>query len=127
MSASRFFIAARKTDACLRDVASAVFSAIGVGNWEERYSSNYPPDDHYFAGYSENAEVTVSDADDRRKPDYPFLVSVENSSWRKGPGIIATDVPSVAKALVAGGFTVFVPVGAWWQIDWNGEGKVYTA
>jgi hypothetical protein len=127
MNASMFFIKPRKRDAHLGDVASGVFGALGLGEWEERHSSNYPPDGHYFAGYCENAEVTVYDADDDRTPDYPFHVSVENSGWRKGRGIIATDVASVAKALVAGGFSVFVPVGAWEQTDWDGDGDVYVA
>jgi hypothetical protein len=127
MSASMFFIAPPKTGDNLSDVASAVFRTLGVMDWKERDSSNYPPDDHYFAGYSENAEVTVYDADDDRTPDYPFHVYVEDSSWRKGPGVIATDVPTVARALVAGGFTVFVPAGAWGQTDWDGNGDVYAA
>lgn len=127
MSASMFFIAPRKTDVGLSDVASAVFRALGVSDCEERDSSNYPPDGHYFAGYCENAEVTVYDADDDRTPDYPYRVSVEDSSWRKGPGVITTDVESVARALVAGGFTVFVPAGAWEQTDWDGDGDVYAA
>lgn len=127
MSASMFFIASRKTDVHLRDVASGVFSALGVREWEERDSSNYPPDDHYFAGYCENAEVTIYDADDERTPDYPFRVSVEGASGRKGPGVITTDVASVARALVTGGFTVFVPSGAWERTDWDGEGEVYAA
>jgi hypothetical protein len=127
MSPLRFFITRRKTDRHLGDVASGVFSALGITESEERYSSNYPPDEHYFAGYCENAEVTVSDGDDDRVPDYPFHVSVEDSSWRIGRGVIATEVASIAKALVAGGFTAFVPAGAWYQTDWDGDGDVYAA
>jgi hypothetical protein len=127
MNRLTFFITRRKADAHLRDAALGVFSALGVSDWEERESSNYPPDEHYFAGYCENAEVTVFDGDDDRKPDYPFHVSVEDSSWRKGCGIITTDVVSIAMALVAGGFAIFVPIGAWWQTDWDGDGIVYAA
>ncbi len=121
-----FFIA-RRIDEKLRDVASAMFNVIGVSEWEERNSSNYPPDGHYFVGYSENAEVTVYDSDDERMPDYPFRVLVEAASWRKGPGIIATDEACVIRVLVAGGFTVFVPTGAWERSDWDGSGDVYRA
>lgn len=122
-----FFIRPRNADAKLHDVASGVFHALGISEWEERDSSNYPPDGHYFAGYSENAEVTVYDGDDERTPNYPFRVSVEDASWRKGRGIVATDESSVVRALVASAFTVFVPVGAWEQTDWDGEGDVYAA
>ncbi len=127
MNAAMFFITPGKPDAKLSDVASRVFRALGVTEWGERESSNYPPGDHYFAGYCQNAEVTVYDADDDRTPEYPFRVSVEASSRRRGPGIIATEVRSVAKALVGGGFTVFVPAGAWEQTDWAGDGDVYAA
>lgn len=122
-----FFITPRKPDAKLHDVASEVFRALGVGEWEERDSSNYPPDGHYFAGYSQNAEVIVYDGDDERTLDYPFRVSVEDASWRKGRGTIATDEPSIVRALVASAFTVFVPVGAWERSDWDGDGDVYAA
>ena len=127
MNAAMFFITPGKPDAKLSEVASQVFRALGVREWEERESSNYPPDDHYFAGYCQNAGVTVYDADDDRTPEYPFRVSVEDSSWRRGPGVIATEVLSVAKALVGGGFTVFVPAGAWGQNDWDGDGDIYAA
>lgn len=125
MSAT-FFIT-RKADENLHSVAAAVFRALGVTEWEKRDSSNYPPDDHYFAGYSENAGVTVYDADDERTPDYPFRVAIEAASWSKGHGIIAIGEATVVAALAASGFTVFVPVGAWEQTDWDGDGDVYAA
>jgi len=126
MDAATFFITP-KADGKLRDTASGVFHALGVSEWEERDSSNYPPDGHYFVGYSENAEVTVYDGDDERTFAYPVRVLVEDASWRKGHGTIATDEASVVKALVSGGFTVFVPAGAWEQTDWDGDGDVYAA
>jgi hypothetical protein len=127
MNITMIFVRGRKADAPLTEVAAEVFRALGVSEWEERESSNYPPDGHYFAGYCENAEVTVFDDDSKRTPDYPFAVSVEDSTWRKGPGVIVRDVEGVAKALSASGFTVFVPVGPWAQVDWDGDGDVYAA
>lgn len=120
-----FFIAPRNADANLHDVASGVFRALGISEWEERDSSNYPPDDHYFAGYSQSAEVTVYDGDDERTPDYPIRVSVEDASWRKGREVIAMDEASLVRALVASAFTVFVPMGASERSDWDGDGVVY--
>jgi hypothetical protein len=127
MHAAIFFIAPRQTDADLADVASAVFDALGISEWEERDSSNYPPDGHYYAGYCQNAKVKVYDGDDDRTLNYPFHVLVEDSSWRKGRGVIITDAASVSKALVGAGYTVFIPHGDWHRTDWNGEGDVYTA
>ena len=127
MNAAMFFVTPAKADAKLSDIASGVFRALGVSEWEERDSSNYPPDNRYFVGYCENAQVVVYDADDEWTPAYPFRVSLEDSSWRKGHSTIATDVATVAKALVAGGFTVFVPAEGWERTDWDGEGDVYAA
>ena len=127
MNAAIFFVAPRQGDANLVDVARAVFQALALVEYEERGSSNYPPDDHYFAGYGENAEVMVFDADDDRTSEYPFRVSVEAPSSRRGPGVVETDVGSFARALVAAGCNVFVPTGAWWRTDWDGSGDVYAA
>ena len=127
MDSAMFFIRPLQGDIKLDDAAQRVFRALGINEFEERDSSNYPPNNHYFAGYCQNAEVTVYDADDERTPDYPFRVFIQDASWRKGPGIITTDVASVARALVAGGFTVFVPVGAWEHTNWDGDGEVYAA
>lgn len=124
---SAIFFITLKNDARLRDVAAAVFRAVGIAEWQERDSSNYPPDDHYFVGYCENAEVTVYDGDDARTPDYPFRVSVEEATWRRGSGVIATDEASVVRGLIGGGFAVFIPAGAWERTDWDGAGDVHEA
>lgn len=121
------FISPRKTDAHLVDVASGVFVALGVSKWEERYSSNYPPNDHYFVGHSENAKVMIYDGDDDQTLQYPFHVSVEGFTDDEVSDILTTRASNITKALNAAGFTVFVPVGAWERIDWNGEGEVYSA
>ena len=118
------FVSHRNVDTDLSDVASGVFGALGVGDWEERHSSNYPPEDHYFAGYSEDAEVTVFDADDDVMPDYPIRVSIEPATWRQGFGKFPTDSMSVTAALVAAGFTVFVPA-SFERLSWDGEGEAY--
>ena len=126
-----FFIKTGNADAELSDVASSVFRAIGISTFEERDSSNYPPNDHYFAGYCENATVKVYDAYDgvpRRTPVYPFRVSVEDPrKWRIAPGMIAGDVETIAKAIAGQGFTVFVPTGKWATTAWDGRGDLYGA
>lgn len=125
MKPSVFFIRPPEYGTRLRDVAVEVFDALRVCKWEERNSSNYPPDEHYFIGYCENAEVIVADGDDEQTADHPFHVHVEYSSRHHGSGIIATDVETLVKALVARGFVVFVPTGDWTEADWNRDGDEY--
>jgi hypothetical protein len=127
METAMFFITPANKEALLADVAAAVFNAIGVSDREERDSANYPPDEHYFAGYAQNAEVHVFDSDDKRTPEYPFCVSIEDSTWRKGSGVIVTNPRNVAKLLVGAGFRVLVPSEDWHQTHWDGEGEVYVA
>jgi hypothetical protein len=123
-------IARRETDVDLADVASGVFSALGISDWEEGDSSNYPANDQYFAGYCTNAEVEVYDGGDDRTPNYPFHVSIvegiEDTAWRRGVGTISLESETIAKALAADGFTVFVPSGTWALNDWDGDGDLYT-
>lgn len=125
MNTTTLFVNAGEAHAHLADVAARVFQSLGISEWEERQSANYPPNDHYFAGYAQNACIQVHDCDSDLKPDYPFHISVENPTWRIGRGIIDTDPPKVAKLLVDGGFTVFIPHGAWYLAGWDGDGEVY--
>src|SRR5262245_27099375 len=111
----------------LEAVARRVFEVLAVEDWEERFSSNYPPDEHYFAGYAENVELTVSDADSNVMPQYGFHLDVDQATWRKGRRIIDADPEQVARALAKAGFNVFVPTGAWDKIGWDGKGDVYAA
>ena len=111
----------------LAEIAKKVFEVLGFVRTEERFSSNYPPDEHYFAGYAENIELKVWDCDDDGMPDYPFRVSIAKATWRKGPNVIVEDERKIAEILANGGFKVFVPRGAWARADWDGEGQVYTA
>ena len=111
----------------LEVVARTVFGALGVEVWEERLSSNYPPDDHYFAGYTENVELTVYDDDSSTKSGYPFHLALEEATWRKGPKQIAADPKQIAETLARVGISVFVPAGAWYKTDWDGKGDLYAA
>ena len=122
------FISSGRKGSRLADVAAGVFRALGVSQSEERHSSNYPPDDHYFAGYAQNACLHVYDGDDDRTPEFPFRVSVEQPrSWGGGVDVIETDPERLAGLLVAGGFRVFIPHGAWEMANWDGDGDTYAA
>jgi|ERR1041384_2094865 hypothetical protein len=127
MEAAVFFVSGDDNHRRLAEFAKRVFNLLEVREWEERFSSNYPPDEHYFAGYSDNAEVKVCDGDDNRTPDHPFRVWVKDATWRKGSGTVLRDAQHIAKTLAAGGFNVFVPKGSWFQTDWDGDGDVYAA
>jgi len=122
------FIAPPTRCESLADVAATVFRLLGLTETEERDSSNYPPDDHYFAGYAANATVTVCDADDDRKRGYPFHVTLSGpTTWRKGTGHIDTAQAEVATLLAAGGLSVFIPAGPGHRTDWDGQGESYPA
>jgi hypothetical protein len=119
------FISKGQTDGRLAEIAKKVFDSLGLGETEERFSSNYPPDEHYFAGYAQNITLTVWDCDDQKMPDYPFRVSINKPTRRKGCIVVVEDERKIAEILANNGFKVFVPTGAWYRADWNGEGQVY--
>jgi hypothetical protein len=81
-------------------MVSAVFSALGVHSFEERFSSNYPPDDHYFLGFGANASIVLCDADDLDSSDYPFCLSIRPPvAWRAAVDAIPTEAESLASML----------------------------
>ena len=121
-----FFRDEDKKGSCLKDAAIRVFKALQVDEWEERDSANYPPDEHYFAGYFKNATVEICDCDFDKMSHYPFYIQVENPSWRLGSRVMEEDPVRIAGLLVSSGFTVFIPDGDWWSHNWDGDGHVYT-
>lgn len=125
VSSSILFLNDKQNGSRLADVASKTFQCLKITEWEERFSSNYPPDEHYFIGYAENACVEVYDADDERMPDYRFRIAIENSARRKGADKIQTDPPKVAELLADVGMKVFIPFGTWQMKDWDGDGEIY--
>jgi hypothetical protein len=128
MSTTTLFISSTKGGSRLADVAAGVFRALGLSQSEERHSSNYPPEKHYFAGYAQNACIQIYDYDDDQVRDFPFAISVEGpKSWRHGVGTVETDPQRLARLLVAGGFRVFIPHGAWYEAGWDRDGEVYAA
>jgi hypothetical protein len=113
MSKTLLFIGSSKAGSRLADVASGVFRVLGVSQFEERLSANYPPDEHYYAGYAQNARVLVYDSEYDRELGFSIGLSVEPPrSWRKGIGAIETNQQRIARLLVCAGFRVFIPQGA---------------
>src|SRR5215469_2257870 len=102
MSKITFFISEGENHSCLKDVAVRVFKVLQIDEWDERHSANYPPDNHYFAGYSKNATVTICDSDDVNS-NYRFHIHAEDPSWRIGSGTTEKDPVKIAKLLVSSG------------------------
>ncbi|NQD36091.1 hypothetical protein HPT27_03580 [Permianibacter sp. IMCC34836] len=124
MNRDTLFIAKQTPFSTLDTIALAIFKALELLETEERFSSNYPPDDHYFAAYGKNVVLKVFDMDDV-KPEYPFCVSIDKPTYRHGEAQIPTDSSVLAAALAEKGFRVFEPNGPWYSTGWNGEGKEY--
>lgn len=91
----------------LATCARAVFSVLGISNFEERFSSNYPPDDHYFLGLATNASVLVCDSDDEDGVDFPYWVIVNDPvPWGKADLAVLIDPVELVKALTETGLEV---------------------
>jgi hypothetical protein len=83
----------------LRSQAAIVFRALGVTKSEERFSSNYPPDEHYFLGFGVNASITVCDADNTSE-SFPYWLTIEAPvSWGEPVDTLPTDFGTVASLL----------------------------
>jgi hypothetical protein len=126
-TARLLFLSKRGNRRPLAEIASQILGCLGFVRTEERFSSNYPPDDHYFVGYAENIELQICDADDERKPEYPFKIWITKATWRKGPNVVIGDENHAADILSKNGFNVFIPFGDWASKDWDGDGKTILA
>jgi len=110
-TAEVLFISGRDAGQSLKDLAEEIFAILDLPENEERFSSNYPPHDHYFVGYAKNVVVEVCDADDDTTPDYPFLVSLEEPSWRAGSKLIDSNPAKIAATLASAGLRVSIDGG----------------
>lgn len=111
-------------DCTLGEIATAVFSALGIPDVEERFSSNYPPDDHYFVAYALNVVVEVCDLEDV-KGGFPFHLSLNQPTFRRGTAQAPEAIAEVAEVLSRAGLKVFRPIGNWGRADWDGGGELY--
>lgn len=124
MTQDTLFLASNDEQSTLARIAACVFTALCVPESEERFSSNYPPDEHYFAGYGANAVIEVFDLADI-KEGYPYCVSIGKPTYRKGNTNIPVDTISIGEVLAKTGLRVFVPKGQWASLEWDGEGTTY--
>jgi hypothetical protein len=124
MADDTLFIALDPKCPTLGVVANSVFMALGLSETEERFSSNYPPDDHYFVGYAANAVIKVFDLDDL-KDGYPYCVSIDPITYRKGDTAVPDNATTIANSLAQAGLQVFVPTDRWADREWDGGGTTY--
>lgn len=121
------FISRHKAATNLAEQANMVFGALGILQTEERFSSNYPPDEHYFLGHAVNLSLTVCDADGSDLPEYPYWLAVGEPSARgKGTAQLSNEPDEIAKTLAQAGFNVFIPTEGWERKDWVLSGKTFS-
>lgn len=121
------FVASPPGVTTLEAVAAIVFRSLGLSETEERNGANYPPDEHHFIGYASNVEVVVADADDDRLERYPFAVTLKRPMRGKGNLSIDAEPVAIAIALARAGLRTSIPKGAWYRVDWDGQGTEYVA
>jgi hypothetical protein len=120
------FLVPRESASSLGEVAGKVFEALDLSDHEERESSNYPPDEHYFVGYAANASIKVCDSDRSKMPEYPYWLVVSNpASRKKAPSVLKPEPESLAARLANAGFKVFIPSQGWGSVGWVPSGQTF--
>lgn len=109
-----------------QEFASRVFTSLGLTQFEERESSNYPPEERYFIGYAANASVKVCRSDDEELPQYPFQVVLEDARSRV-PAVetIPVEITHFAETVAVAGIQLFQPTDGWGRVGWTPSGTVY--
>jgi hypothetical protein len=102
----------------LASFASALTDLLHCGPWEERFSSNYPPDEHYFRCFMLGLEIKIFDDDSYDGYDFdlvfkPDIYIETDINW------MADLADCVARMLAVQGYTVLRPF-AYGQIDSSG-------
>ena len=112
--------------ATLAEQAVAVFAALGIQQYEERFSVNYPPDEHYYLGHASNLSVNVCDSDDVEFPEYPYWVVLrEPVAWGNGTAQLEREPHRIAERLALAGFKIFIPSEGWGQVGWVPSGATF--
>lgn len=95
---------ARHSDSVdLKTQAELVFSALDVSVFEERFSPNYPPNGHYFMGFTLDAAIEVCDAEGDDTKEYPYWVITGSPERRDGFGLLPSDPSALASMLTLAG------------------------
>jgi hypothetical protein len=117
-----------KENKALPEFSACIFSALHLTEFEERESSNYPPDDRYFIGYASNASVKVCHSDDDDFAQYPYWVVLQSPRIQMDvKQSIPLSAEQVATSLAESGLEILVPSEGWGKVGWVPSGTVYGA
>jgi hypothetical protein len=93
----------------LDDFVAVLSGILGCGPWEERESSNYPPEFRYFRCYALGMEITASIADKGEFSAFEFLLFLEPELLQRERAFLAGVADCIAKKLVLAGYEVLRP------------------
>ena len=110
------FVSTDRANLALSEFVLDAGEALGLANVEERESSNYA-EGLYFLATLGPREVEISYLDTQGIDDYVFLISIESA--------LPEEIQFVASTLALGMYRCFVPQGAWYRKDWDGQGVAY--
>ncbi|KXX66730.1 hypothetical protein [Flammeovirga sp. SJP92] len=110
----------------MEEFKDKVFSLFNIELIEERKSSNYPPNDRYFVGYGKLKNIKLWDEDSDTLEDYPFVLSLNDNSYKSSECELPEDIIEIAKKLGEIGIKNFVPNGnSYWEINWDKKGQEF--
>jgi len=98
----------RQATQTLDEFIKALPSLLGCGPWEQRESSNYPPENRYFRCLALGLEVLVCVADDSEFREYDFNLHLAEF-WRSGSEFLFELADCIARKLVVSGYEVLRP------------------
>src|SRR6476660_9968099 len=93
----------------LDEFIKALPSLIGCGPWEERESSNYPPENRYFRCFAVGLEILACVADDSEFGEYDFHLHLKPEFRRSDAEFLFELADGVARKLVVSGYEVLRP------------------
>ena len=99
----------RQATQTLDEFIKALPKVLGCGPWEQRESSNYPPENRYFRCFALGLEILACVADDSQFRDYDFGLHMEAEFWRSDSEFLFELADCVARKLVVNGYEVLRP------------------
>jgi len=65
------------------------------------------------------------DDDSEELEDYPYMLTLEDNTYKFGEGELPKNPENIAIQLSANGVKCFIPTGEHWKLNWNKEGKYF--
>jgi len=98
-----------QTNQSLGDFVIVVSGILGCGPWEERESSNYPPEFRYFRCLALGLEITLSVSDDAEFSSYEFALFLQPELLQVDRAFLPGVADCIARKLVLAGYEVLRP------------------